>query len=88
MIFRIFVAFIVALAVIVGILFVAIPHDHPVFMHLVMFHDFFSVTLPILGFAALLKFLCSCGSCKCECCGDKSCDVRGDVHNDMRSPRM
>jgi hypothetical protein len=71
MIHKLFVAFIVVVAVIVGICAIALPRDE--IARLVMFRDFFDVSLPILAFGALVKYLCSCGG-KCYC-GDcsKSC---------------
>lgn len=69
MICRLFIAFIVVVAVIVGVLALALPREELV--RLIMFRDFFDVSLPILGFGALVKYLCSCKS-RC-CCGDQSC---------------
>jgi hypothetical protein len=69
MIHKLFVAFIVVVAVIVGICAIALPRDE--IARLVMFRDFFDVSLPILAFGALVKYLCSCGG-KC-CCGKCYC---------------
>lgn len=72
MIFRLFVAFIVIVAVIVGVMTLVLPRDE--IIRLVMFRDFFDVALPILGFGALVKYLCSCGThkfcCCCSSCGN------------------
>ena len=67
MIHKLFIAFIVVVAVIVGICAIALPRDE--IARLVMFRDFFDVSLPILAFGALVKYLCSCssGSGKCVC---------------------
>ena len=64
MIFKLFVAFIVLVAVVVGICAMALPRDE--IARLVMFRDFFDVALPILAFGALVKYLCSCSRC-CSC---------------------
>ncbi len=69
MICRIFIAFIVIVAVIVGVLALSLPRED--LIRLIMFRDFFDVSLPILGFGALVKYLCSCKA-RC-CCGDASC---------------
>lgn len=71
MIFRFFVAFIVIVAVLVGIMTLVLPRDE--IIRLVMFRDFFDVALPILGFGALVKYLCCGGMNKscCCCCGGK-----------------
>ena len=50
MIHKLFVAFIVVVAVIVGICAIALPRDE--IARLVMFRDFFDVSLPILAFGA------------------------------------
>jgi hypothetical protein len=63
MLLKIFVAAIVIIGVLVGILALALPRDQIV--HLIVFRDFFDVSLPILAFGALVKYLCSC---------PKSCD--------------
>jgi len=77
---KIFVAFIVIVAVIAGILNI-VPGRADV-IPLAMFNEFFTAALPILGFGALVKYLCTC-SYKCNCgatgclarcgCGAKSC---------------
>jgi hypothetical protein len=64
MIHKLFIAFIVIVAVIVGVCAIALPRDE--IARLVMFRDFFDVSLPILAFGALVKYLCSC-SYKCYC---------------------
>jgi len=76
MIFRLFVAFIVIVAVIVGIMTLVLPREE--ITRLVMFRDFFDVSLPILGFGALVKYLCTCsrhkcGGCGCGCGGNCGC---------------
>lgn len=45
------------------------PHSQmdQIIVHIVLFREFFDVALPILGFAALVKYLCSC-RCACGCC--------------------
>jgi hypothetical protein len=79
MIHKVFVAIIVVVAVIVGLL--NITQFHTDAIRLAMFGEFFSAALPILAFGALVKYLCCFGSsCKCcygsgcKCCGsDKIC---------------
>lgn len=56
---RIFVALIILIAVAVGIFALVLPRDQLV--RLIIFRDFFDVTLPILAFGALIKYLCTCG---------------------------
>jgi hypothetical protein len=58
MLLKIFIALIVIVGVLVGILALALPRDQIV--HLIVFRDFFDVSLPILAFGALIKYLCSC----------------------------
>lgn len=58
---RIFVILIIAISVLVGILALALPRDQLV--KLIIFRDFFDVTLPILGFGALIKYLCTAHCC-------------------------
>ncbi|HTM62970.1 MAG TPA: hypothetical protein VL360_00545 [Gammaproteobacteria bacterium] len=61
---RYFVAIIIMIAVVVGILALKLHRDQLV--TLIIFRDFFDVTLPILGFGALIKYLCT-NSCRCCC---------------------
>lgn len=58
MLMRIFVVVMLVIAVVVGILAQILPRDQ--LLTLFMFRDFFEVTLPILAFAALIKYLFSC----------------------------
>lgn len=63
MIMRIFVAAIILVAVVVGVL--ALNLDREPLIMLASFRDFFDVTMPILLFGALIKYLCTgCASCK------------------------
>lgn len=55
MIMKIFVTLIVLIAIIVGVLALTLPRDEIV--KLIIFRDFFDVSLPILGFGALIKYL-------------------------------
>lgn len=55
---KLFVALIVVLAIVVGTLSLAMPKEYLV--RLIIFRDFFDVSLPILGFGALVKYLCTC----------------------------
>lgn len=69
MIMRLFVALIVLVAIIVGILALTLPREEIV--KLIIFRDFFDVSLPILGFGALVKYLCSCKHGRCPHDHDK-----------------
>jgi hypothetical protein len=62
MMLRIFVTLVVLAAIAAGILTVT---WHEQVVRIVVFRDFFDVALPILGFGALIKYLCtcSCGNC-------------------------
>lgn len=66
MLLRLFVTFIILIAIIVGVLALTLPRDQLV--KLIIFRDFFDVTLPILGFGALVKYLCQsvCKTCNTE----------------------
>jgi len=70
MVGKIFVTLIVLLAIAVGVLAVYLPRDQVV--QLVVFREFFDVSLPILAFGALIKYLCCCGK-KCGSCGSMNC---------------
>ena len=67
MVLRIFVALIILIAVGVGVFALALPRDQLV--KLIIFRDFFDVTLPILAFGALVKYLSTC----CGSCGKGIC---------------
>jgi hypothetical protein len=54
---RIFITVIILIALLVGVMAVSLPRD--VLLRLIMFRDFFDMTLPILAFGALIKYLCS-----------------------------
>ena len=66
---RIFVSLIITIAVIVGILALSLRRDQ--LIQLIIFRDFFDVTLPILAFGALIKYLCTCSKCRCATCALK-----------------
>ena len=68
MVMRIFVTLIVLAAIIVGCLTIVWPRDQLV--RLIIFRDFFDVSLPILGFGALVKYLFTCTR---SCCCGTSC---------------
>ncbi len=66
MILRLFVAIIVVLAVVAGILNIYPPqHD---MIRLAAIGEFFSAAIPIVAFGALVKYLCAC-----KCCGSIGC---------------
>jgi hypothetical protein len=58
MFMRVFVALIILISVVVGVFALVLPRDQLV--KLILFRDFFDVTLPILAFGALVKYLCTC----------------------------
>jgi hypothetical protein len=64
MLMKLFVSLIVVIGIIVGILALTVRPDQ--LYRLVIFRDFFDVTLPILAFGALVKYLCTCSKC-CAC---------------------
>jgi hypothetical protein len=55
MLLRIFVVLVVLVGVLVGCLAMTLPRDQIV--RLIIFRDFFDVSLPILAFGALVKYL-------------------------------
>ena len=57
MMLRMFAALVILAAILVGVLVLVLPRDQLV--RLIMFRDFFDVSLPILAFGALVKYLCS-----------------------------
>jgi hypothetical protein len=61
MLLKVFIGLIVAVGVVVGALALVLPREQIV--HLIMFRDFFDVSLPILAFGALINYLCTCRSC-------------------------
>lgn len=69
MFMRFFVIFIILIALVVGILAITLPRD--ALIRLIVFRDFFDITLPILGFGALVKYLCSCCCNHCKTCIEK-----------------
>lgn len=58
MFMRIFVNCIIVVAVAVGVFALWLPRDQLV--RLIIFRDFFDITLPILAFGALVKYLYCC----------------------------
>ncbi len=68
MLLKIIISLIVIIAIAVGALALLLPRDQIV--HLIVFRDFFDVSLPILAFGALLKYLMSCS--KKSCCMQKT----------------
>lgn len=57
MIMKTFVALVILLALCVGVLALTLPREEIV--KLIIFRDFFDVSLPILAFGALIKYLCT-----------------------------
>lgn len=74
MFMRTFVAVIIIVAVAVGIFAIVLQRDQLV--RLIIFRDFFDVTLPILAFGALIKYLCSASHCKT--CNDRPTHAHTD----------
>lgn len=70
MILRVFVAIIILIALVIGILALALPREDIV--KLIIFRDFFDVSLPILAFGALIKYLCTYNFTKHHC-HDNTC---------------
>ncbi len=67
MVMKVFVSIIILVAIAVGIFALVLPRDQ--LINLIFFRDFFDVTLPILAFGALIKYLCTC-CMKCTACHD------------------
>lgn len=65
MLLKLFIGLIVIVGVVVGALALALPREQIV--HLIMFRDFFDVSLPILAFGALIKYLCTCSKSNSSC---------------------
>lgn len=57
MLLRMFIALVIIAAILIGALVLLLPRDQLV--RLIMFRDFFDVSLPILAFGALVKYLCT-----------------------------
>jgi len=63
MVMRLFISAVILVAIAVGVFALVLPRDQ--LIRLIVFRDFFDVTLPILAFGALIKYLCaSCVNCK------------------------
>lgn len=69
MLIRVFVTLIILTALIVGGLALTLPREEIV--KLIIFRDFFDVSLPILAFGALVKYLCTCR----HHCHNKECNL-------------
>lgn len=52
-----FVGLVILVSIIVGVLAITLPRD--ALIQVIVFRDFFDTTLPILGFGALVKYLCT-----------------------------
>ncbi len=57
MLMRIFVAIVIIVAILAGLA----NHMSLNFMNMPVLHGFFDTAIPILGFGALIKYLCCCG---------------------------
>jgi hypothetical protein len=57
MFLKIFAALVILAGILIGIMVLILPRDELV--RLIMFRDFFDVSLPILAFGALVKYLCT-----------------------------
>ena len=71
MVKKIFVTLVVLFAVLMGLIVTRMPRDQLV--TLLPYRDFFDVSLPILAFGALIKYLVSCHHRFCCCQGKKEC---------------
>lgn len=69
MLLKIFTAVIILLVVLVGALILAQQAGYGPTINLSIFRDFFDVSLPVLAFGALVKYLCTfvCKTCQCRC---------------------
>lgn len=65
---RIFTILIILIAVVVGVSAFALNRDQ--IDYVIYFRQFFEITIPILGFGALVKYLCYGNKCcsGCACC--------------------
>jgi len=78
MLLRIFVVLVVLVGILVGCLAMTLPREQIV--RLIIFRDFFDVSLPILAFGALIKYLCTSlphhhhGCCESNCHDEKKID--------------
>lgn len=68
MLLKIFTAVIVLLVVLVGALILAQQAGYGPAVNLSIFRDFFDVSLPVLAFGALVKYLCTFNCKSCQCC--------------------
>lgn len=66
---KIFVTLVILVAIAVGIFALSLAREQLV--KLIIFRDFFDVSLPILAFGALVKYLCT--GCTCSCCKSGQC---------------
>ena len=69
MLLKLFVAIIIIVAIAIGVLALAVPKEQ--LIRLIYFRDFFDVSLPILAFGALVKYLCTCHKCHCHKEGER-----------------
>ncbi|OGT47867.1 MAG: hypothetical protein A3E83_03350 [Gammaproteobacteria bacterium RIFCSPHIGHO2_12_FULL_41_20] len=76
MVRKLFISLIVLIAIITGILVLTVPRD--TLVKIIMFRDFFDVSLPILAFGALIKYLCFCPHHGHHCHDKKHCDSHMD----------
>ncbi len=67
MLLKIFSALMVVLVALVGVLILAQQAGYGPTVNLSIFRDFFDVSLPVLAFGALIKYLCSFSRCQCQC---------------------
>lgn len=77
MLMRIFVTLIIIIAVAVGVFALVLPRDQLV--RLIIFRDFFDVTLPILAFGGLVKYLCTCCT-RCKSCHHDKTEIHTHTH--------
>ena len=64
MLLKIFSTLMVVLVALVGVLILAQQIGYGPTVNLSVFRDFFDVSLPILAFGALIKYLCSFSCCQ------------------------
>ena len=78
MLLKLFVGLIILVGIFVGVLAIWLPREQ--FIHLIVFRDFLDVSLPVLAFGALVKYLCTCPrSTHVHACHDKNCKENNPI---------
>jgi hypothetical protein len=77
MVMKVFAFLIVLIAIGIG-LGTQIPRDllvQNLLLKVLIFREFFDAALPVLGFGALIKYLCTC-CVKCESCHENKSETK------------